>query len=447
MQSWFTAFRNNMAPSSFRAIHMPQGFDIHIFLMVAVFIVPYIAFIIILPGIRKKRLISFIAITYQLAIGCMLAVSIVLPYWNVGAVNVETFIKAHSTDVTPATISVKVGLNLLNVSLNINTPLLHDYVSNNQFDLSSHKAMKVELYKAYKKGLSLPVIKILEYFSQHQEGFDWGYRYRRAGHYTNAFLCISIGFWCLQAIFLCLLPHHYSKAMIISGIFTLLANLTYTLVSPSNFAIPFRGENGALSLLIFRYGACFYISLICGLLQIAIGAGLLILQILRVYVILTVMSSKTMDANVGPSCKHGGIRRQITIVRGRIDDDRIRCSTYISNQIRARNCVQLNVSTENKITSPVTSISEKERSFPQSTISTDVSIREKRKIMDESRNSPYDSRSSLKTTPASSIGSIDNVIHRSISQVVLQRPSRSDDVTNDQFIVDDNRICTTPQSL
>lgn len=73
MQSWFTAFRNNMAPSSFRAIHMPQGFDIHIFLMVAVFIVPYIAFIIILPGIRKKRLISFIAITYQLAIGCMLA--------------------------------------------------------------------------------------------------------------------------------------------------------------------------------------------------------------------------------------------------------------------------------------------------------------------------------------------------------------------------------------
>ncbi|CEF67847.1 Moladietz [Strongyloides ratti] len=434
MQSWFTAFRNNMAPSSFRAIHMPQGFDIHIFLMVAVFIVPYIAFIIILPGIRKKRLISFIAITYQLTIGCMLAVSIVLPYWNIGAVNVETFIKAHSTDVTPATLSVKVGLNVLNVSLNINTPLLHDYVSNNQFDLSSHKIMKLELYKAYKKGLSLPVIKILEYFSQHQEGFDWGYKYRRAGHYTNAFLCIAIGFWCLQA-------------MIISGLLTIIANLTYGIVSPSNFAIPFRGENGALSLLIFRYGACFYISLICGLLQTTIGTGLLILQVLRVYVILTVMSSKTMDANVGPSCKHGGIRRQITIVRGRIDDDRIRCSTYISNQIRARNCAQLSVPKENKIESPILLVSQKEDSFLQSTISTDVSIQGKSKILNDDRNSPYESRSSLKTTPASSLGSIDNVIHRSISQIVLEHQSKSDDIKNDQFIVDDNRTCTTPQSL
>lgn len=436
-----------MAPSSFRAIHMPQGFDIHIFLMVAVFIVPYIAFIIILPGIRKKRLISFIAITYQLTIGCMLAVSIVLPYWNVGAVNVETFIKAHSTDVTPAILSVKVGLNVLNVSLNINTPLLHDYVSNNQFDLSSHKIMKLELYKAYKKGLSLPVIKILEYFSQHQEGFDWGYKYRRAGHYTNAFLCIAIGFWCLQGIFLCLLPHHYSKAMIISGLFTLIANLTYGIISPSNFAIPFRGENGALSLLIFRYGGCFYISLICGLLQTIIGTGLLILQVLRVYVILTVMSSKTMDANVGPSCKHGGIRRQITIVRGRIDDDRIRCSTYISNQIRARNCAQLNVSNESKITPPIILVSQKEDSFLQSTISTDVSIHEKRKKLNDIRDSPYESRSSLETTPANSIGSIDNVIHRSISQIVLEHQSQSDDTKNDQFIVDDNPTCTTPKSL
>jgi len=36
------------------------------------FTLPYVAFLLILPGIREKRLVSFFAVTLQLGVGVML---------------------------------------------------------------------------------------------------------------------------------------------------------------------------------------------------------------------------------------------------------------------------------------------------------------------------------------------------------------------------------------
>uniref|UniRef100_A0AC35TH19 Uncharacterized protein n=1 Tax=Rhabditophanes sp. KR3021 TaxID=114890 RepID=A0AC35TH19_9BILA len=118
------------------------------------------------------------------------------------------------------------------------------------------------------------------------------------------------------------------------------------------------------------------------------------------------------------------------MVRSRIDDDRIRVSTYISNQIRARNCAQI-TNEESKVGRINKGIC-----GPQSIVSSDVSLNDKRKIMSASASTGLQSDSSLRSTPASSLESIDNVIHRSISQVVLERPENVD-AHDDKFIIQD----------
>lgn len=49
-------------------------------------------------------------------------------------------------------------------------------------------SMGDELQMAYRKGLPYPMLKLLEYFSLNEGSFDWGRKYRLAGHYAGASL-------------------------------------------------------------------------------------------------------------------------------------------------------------------------------------------------------------------------------------------------------------------
>ncbi|VDK36449.1 unnamed protein product, partial [Anisakis simplex] len=87
--------------------------------------------------------------------------------------------------------------------------------------------MGKELQLAYRRGLPYPMLKLLEYFSLNEGAFDWGRKYRLAGHYAGAALWMGFAIWILQVIILCAAPHNYSKVAIFSGVFMLIGVLLY----------------------------------------------------------------------------------------------------------------------------------------------------------------------------------------------------------------------------
>lgn len=93
---------------------------------------PYLAFLVILPGVREKRVASFIAITIQISVGvllmginfffvinkfiCFLG-SLVLPYWKVGDATIISQFHSYSRQRHEANLGINVGLDYINVTL------------------------------------------------------------------------------------------------------------------------------------------------------------------------------------------------------------------------------------------------------------------------------------------------------------------------------------------
>ncbi|KAI1731806.1 dual oxidase maturation factor domain-containing protein [Ditylenchus destructor] len=278
----------------------------------AAFLFPYVAFLLILPGIREKRAISFIAISTQLCIGVLLMASLILPYWKVGEARVVTHFRANSNHRHEVDVGVNVGLEAINITMKyIRTvetserPYRGLYF-NEKYDLKGISSMARELQIAYKEGLPYPILKVLEYFSLTQGAFAWGGQYRNAGHFANALLWAAFITWLTQCLILALVPWHFSKLGIVCGVFAILSDIVYVILSPPfDLIIPFPGLTGQTTYLRLHCGPCFYMVLIAGILSIIFGVVLAILQFLRLYTLSTCLSA-TFDDAVGLKCKWTG---------------------------------------------------------------------------------------------------------------------------------------------
>lgn len=61
------------------------------------------------------------------------------------------------------------------------------------------------------------------------------------------------------------MPHHYSKAGILCGIFTLMSDCVYIVNTPAtDVRIPFETKTSETVFLVLHYGSCFYMSFIAG---------------------------------------------------------------------------------------------------------------------------------------------------------------------------------------
>ncbi|KAH7700031.1 Dual oxidase maturation factor 1, partial [Aphelenchoides avenae] len=70
-EAWFSAFRDDFGPTSYgNGGHLAINFRLLICFLV--FIVPYLAFIVVFPGIREKRLATFVTLTLHLTVGALL---------------------------------------------------------------------------------------------------------------------------------------------------------------------------------------------------------------------------------------------------------------------------------------------------------------------------------------------------------------------------------------
>ncbi|KAE9554794.1 hypothetical protein FO519_001991 [Halicephalobus sp. NKZ332] len=334
--TWFESFREDGAPTYFyRNISEPLSINIRTLIIFFLFLVPYLAFIIILPGMREKRFSSFFTITYHLGIGCLLMASLVLPYWNVGSVRIVSQFTPDGVQ-HEADLGISVGLKAINVSLkyirsfNSDPERFKGMYFNEKYTMDGVNAMGAELMEAYERGMPYPFLKVLEYFSLNAGSFCWGREYRKAGYFTDALLWTAVAFWALQTVLLLSLPHQYAKAGLLTGCFILLGVLLYIILAPEQLHIPFVGVNGQKVYLVMHYGSSFYLAIISGILSVVFSFIFCVLQYFRIYTLDTIFGSN-LDDTVGPKCKWGSKIGEDRYLSSACSD----ISTYISEEGRS----------------------------------------------------------------------------------------------------------------
>ncbi|KAL3091071.1 hypothetical protein niasHS_005034 [Heterodera schachtii] len=308
-------------------------FNFRLLLPFAVFPLLLIALLIVLPGVRDQRALSLLTIAVQLSVGALLIGSIVLPFWKVtvtsGSPQVLVHLQAFSRQRHVVRMGVAVGLHSLNISLEYIRPdasVGSDRQSvvpaglflNEQFKLDKVSAMADEMHKAFTDGVPFPVLKVLEYFSMGQQSFAWARQFRNAGNFTGTMLWAAFFVWLVQCLLLLFLPHHFAKAGIFCGLLTLLADVLFLVLCPSDLLIPFTSAGAPFSIafLHFRLGACFWMSIAAALLALFFSSTLCSLQSLRLYSLNTVLSA-SLDNTVGPpKCRFGGGRQSIDAENG-----------------------------------------------------------------------------------------------------------------------------------
>ncbi|KAK6743651.1 hypothetical protein RB195_010750 [Necator americanus] len=309
--SWFGGFAE---PSDYANAEMPE-FNIRAVVISSIFVVPYLAFLIILPGVREKRLITLVIFTITALVGAILAASMYLPGWTGGSAKIVAQLRSHVNERMRARVGVNVGLTTINITLRYEQMVRDDPLSridmshlyyNEKFDISGVSSMAEELRSAYQRGLPYPILSILEYFSLNQDAFDWGRHYRTAGHYTSAAVSLALACWSLAVVFLLFVPHFYGRAMLATGVSALLSCLVYLVMAPCQLEIGFIGNEGKRIVMKMSFQWSFYCVFAVGLLAVIVGIFLILLQHYHVYTLSTFLEAhldETVAKNKQNQCE------------------------------------------------------------------------------------------------------------------------------------------------
>lgn len=213
-------------------------------------------------------------------IGCSIGVAYWGTSWHVGQVTIQSQYRAGSALKLHADVGVYIGLRSVNITYKArqeekpNDPrhihhLNYEEINfNERFYFVGPTEMKVEHEKAKAQGLPYVILTITEYLSKSDEGFCWGFQYRKAGYYAANMLIISIAVWITMLILLCAVPRYGFHTLIIIGLLLLVTLAIYTLLLPSKpLVIPFEDAT-----LTFNYGWSYWLVFACGILATLSGA-------------------------------------------------------------------------------------------------------------------------------------------------------------------------------
>nr|CDJ97339.1 Dual oxidase maturation factor domain containing protein [Haemonchus contortus] len=296
MLGWFSSFREYGAPTFYGENRTPVILDTHIFGLFAIFVVPSIAFLIILPGVRKKRFASACSFFFSMYVGATLLVSLYHPCWHRAETPISSAYRSFSNAKIDAHILVRVGLQYLNISLSTISP--HESTAvidteqllyNERFSFSEVNKMESELSNALRKGLPFPILKVIEYLSG--DGFAWGRQYRVAGYYTASMLWLSFSIWLLSLVCLAFLPHYFARCIFYAGLFMGIGDIIFVTNIPRQMYIQFPAQHGD-TLLKFRLSICFHATCIAAILCLVIGALLWIMESKNIYHFDTIFSAR-----------------------------------------------------------------------------------------------------------------------------------------------------------
>lgn len=279
LKGWFDAFRTNGGPTLYSfSNRTPVIEDIRNIIIYVSFSTLFLAFLIVFPGIRKERLSTFISVTTSLFVGAVILISNHGTDWHVAQTTISSPYRAFSRELIVANLGVRIGLNSVNVTLQATS--IHrrneEINYNERFYWIGATELKTEYKKALVKGLPYPILTIAEYLSQDLEGFCWGRRYREAGYYSYILLWAAFSMWLVMNILLCAVPRYGAYTLQLVGALMLFTNAIYALLLPKKpLVIPFEDTK-----LTFRYGWCFWLVLVAGVVAILVGATITILDTL-----------------------------------------------------------------------------------------------------------------------------------------------------------------------
>ncbi|EFX87619.1 hypothetical protein DAPPUDRAFT_42960, partial [Daphnia pulex] len=278
MKGWFDAFRHDGGPTLYdRANRTAVTGDVSTITFCVIAITLFVAFLIVLPGMRKERFTTFTSVTISLFVGAVILVTGNGCGWHTGEGQITSSYRAFSNEKIIAKLGIHIGFNHVNVTLRsagvFNLSDRIDY--NERFGWRGPDDMVNEYHKALHKGLPYPILTVAEYLSLNEEGFGWGRTYRQAGYYSCIALWASFAAWLLMNILLVTVPVYGGYMMLLTGGLMLLSNLIYFINVPSR-PLLIRFEDTIIS---FTYGWCFWLVLAAGLLVSLLGLIITLVEI------------------------------------------------------------------------------------------------------------------------------------------------------------------------
>jgi dual oxidase maturation factor 1 len=291
---------------------MPVIMDTSSAIIYIIFAALLLALISILPGIRRKRMTSFVGLATLLVVGTSILLSLNGTYWLTGTLNIyRSPYGALTSDTITGQLEVNIGLSSTNVTLygrlvgaddkaqaghhhqghqeqktttSKQAANLVDY--NERFHWDSPDRMSLEHDRALRRGLPYPILTITEFLSQDSDGFNWMRQLRQAGYFTSIALYAALASWCLTALVMCMLPVYLPHMMQITGAIMMSSVWIYTLLieSPKSFVIRL-GE----APLEFEFGHTYVITFMAGALSMFAGVMMFVLQMNKPHDRMTIM--------------------------------------------------------------------------------------------------------------------------------------------------------------
>jgi len=293
-RKWFGSSRMlNIWPSRFDELKTPVTVDVLEAGLILAFVMTAFCFYIVLPGIRgRERLFCFIRITLSLFLGACVVLCNWGQEWEVDEIETHTQYKAFTTETIEAHVGVKIGLRNVNITLKGDPEYqIGERINyNERFWWSSTAGLwwhqgrigfgpqsatiNQEFRAAQRKGLPYPILWVAEYFTFDGEGIRWGRNYRTAGWYTHIMLWCAFVCWVLANVLYFMNPRYGAYMTMIMGGFLLTGNLLWASIRNFNdLKIPFDNV-----ILYPKFGWCFWLNLIAGLLSVLVGVAVAVLD-------------------------------------------------------------------------------------------------------------------------------------------------------------------------
>lgn len=281
-RGWFDLFRDNGGPALYPESNRTSVVgDVQAITVYIVFATLLVAFLVVMPGIRRERFTTFTSVILSLFVGGSTLIGICGCGWHTAEADISSAYRAFSNEKLNGRIGVYIGLMHVNVTLDAlpnqnNESKFMDVAFNERFGFDKPTQLMEEFKKGLKKGLPFPILTVAEYMAVDAEGFCWGRNYRQAGYYCNFFLWASFAVWLLMNITLVSVPRYGAYLMVITGSMMNLSLLVYYWLLPSReLKIPF--ENITLT---FELGWCFWLILSSGSLCLLIGISISVIDLI-----------------------------------------------------------------------------------------------------------------------------------------------------------------------
>lgn len=265
MRGWFDAFRTDGGPTLYAYSNRTSVTgDVPTITICLVFLTIYVAFVIIFPGIRKEKFSTFCTVTLSLLTGIIICVCNNGSEWEVSSGTIISSYRAFSPTKIKADLGVSIGLDHANITLKViptdNRSLDIDY--NERFHWITPTDMKHHYQDALRRGLPYPILTAAEYLTVDREGLAWGRDYRNAGYYTSIMLWSAFACWLLANILLVNVPRYGAYLLMLTGAMMVSAAIIYSSLKPQT-PLMMRFED---TIITFKLGWCFYMTLLVGLL-------------------------------------------------------------------------------------------------------------------------------------------------------------------------------------